>query len=714
MIRSAHNGHKDQLAVDITEGEAPEALQPNLSQSLYEYLNRFSPKMNFDYSINKMQEVSSEISRQVSEYIKTSKLQMSISENRQLAELAVNSIKTAIAKRWQMHKFFSDMDVGLSLSVAIDRLQPINDMIQEAVFLPADDESDDEIGEETERDMNPGNSTEPAGVDRIVQTGNSFITDIVRPPEELRKVRSSSRVFRRGLLNDSNDNFTSQESDLDYLDGLSNDQVKELTGLETLDDFCNEKLLRRKIQNIQKLEGANQSIKDKLVTRLMMGNYYKYANEKLSSQNMSLLPEIKKKKLFIPEGHRTSISDEETEHGDSEKSHEDEEEKLNEEEVILTKEDQTPSYHDYPFNTIMGCSHYQRNCKVECPICLRWYPCRFCHDAVVKSHKFVRSEVRHILCMKCNTPQVPDTNYCTNCKHELAEYFCRKCKLYDNDTIKDIYHCDKCGICRLGLGLDKDFFHCDTCNICLSIDLKEKHKCVSNTAHCNCPICNEYLFISMSKVVFMSCGHLIHQACYDEMIKHSFRCPLCKKTIANMDAQFRILDQEIAQLPMPSPYNLWKIIASCNDCKGKSIVPYHILGLKCRYCNSFNTNNLKLIKPETEIESEVDEQEEEGQASYAMRLVPTNLHANFHIDVPAEEDFISDDIGERSDSENLEDDEEDRLNILSLRRLTHSISNNLPSSRNGFNILSESTNTSVVALLQNFVNNSINSKPSDS
>ena len=712
MIRSTDNGHKDQLAANTAKKEVPETLESNPLQSLYEYLNSFSPKMNFDFSINRMQEVSSEISRQVSDYIKTSKLQMSISENRQLAELAVNSIKTAIAKRLQMRKFFNDMDVGLSLSVAIDRLQQINDMIQEAVLLPADDESDNEIGEETERDVNSGNSTEPVGVDKIVQTGNPFITDIVRPPEEPGTVRSSSRVFKRVLPNDTNDNLTSQESDLDYVDGLSNDQVKKLTDLETLNDFCNEKLLRTKIQNIQKLEGTSQSTKNKLVTRLMMGNYYKYANEKLSSQNISISPEIKKKKLFIPQDN-TSIPEEALQRGVSKKTQENEE-NLNEGEVILTEEDQRPSYHDGPFNTIMGCSHYQRNCKLECPICFRWYPCRFCHDSEVKSHRLVRSEVKHVLCMKCNVPQVPDTNYCTNCKQELAEYFCLKCKLYDNDTTKDIYHCDKCGICRLGLGLDKDFFHCDICNICLSIDLKEKHKCVSNTAHCNCPICNEYLFVSMSKVVFMSCGHLIHQACYDEMIKHSFRCPLCKKTIANMDAQFRILDQEISQLPMPTPYNMWKIIVSCNDCKGKSIVPYHILGLKCRYCNSFNTNNLKLIKPETEIEGDIDEQEEEGHASHAMRLVPTNLHANFHIDVPAEEDFISDDIGERSDSENLEDEGEDRQNILSLRGLTHSISNNLPSSRNGFNILSEPNNTSIVALLQNFVNNSISSKPSDS
>ena len=75
-----------------------------------------------------------------------------------------------------------------------------------------------------------------------------------------------------------------------------------------------------------------------------------------------------------------------------------------------------------------------------------------------------------------------------------CQLFCSKCILYDNDQTKDIYHCDKCGICRLGLGLEKDYFHCDTCNTCLSIDLKGHHKCLSDVTHSNCCICNEDLF----------------------------------------------------------------------------------------------------------------------------------------------------------------------------------------------------------------------------
>ena len=43
------------------------------------------------------------------------------------------------------------------------------------------------------------------------------------------------------------------------------------------------------------------------------------------------------------------------------------------------------------------------------------------------------------------------------------------------------------------------------------------------------------------------------------------------KTITNVESQYRILDVEIAQSPLPEPYNNWRCIISCNDCGGKVI-----------------------------------------------------------------------------------------------------------------------------------------------
>ncbi|GME70834.1 unnamed protein product [[Candida] boidinii] len=201
--------------------------------------------------------------------------------------------------------------------------------------------------------------------------------------------------------------------------------------------------------------------------------------------------------------------------------------------------------------------------------------------------------------MFCNTPQTPQ-QYCSNekCGELLSNYFCEKCILFDNDQSKDIYHCGDCGICRLGLGLNQDYFHCKNCDACISIDLKEHHKCIENSTHANCPICDEYMFNSTKTVVFMNCGHPIHEICYNEFTKHSYRCPLCSRTIINMEAQFRVLDIEIKEQPLPDPMNTWNSIIKCVDCGGRSKVKFHFLGLKCDHCLSYNTMQLKLIKPE--------------------------------------------------------------------------------------------------------------------
>lgn len=53
------------------------------------------------------------------------------------------------------------------------------------------------------------------------------------------------------------------------------------------------------------------------------------------------------------------------------------------------------------------------------------------------------------------------------------QYYCGLCKLFDDED-RQQYHCDGCGLCRVG-GRDK-FFHCDTCEMCLPISIVETHK----------------------------------------------------------------------------------------------------------------------------------------------------------------------------------------------------------------------------------------------
>lgn len=106
----------------------------------------------------------------------------------------------------------------------------------------------------------------------------------------------------------------------------------------------------------------------------------------------------------------------------------------------------------------LGCEHYKRNVKLQCHACKKWYTCRFCHDAV-EDHHLDRPRTEHMLCMLCGHAQ-PAAHSCGHCGEPAAQYYCHVCKLWDNDADKSIYHCNDCGICRIGQGLGKDFFHC--------------------------------------------------------------------------------------------------------------------------------------------------------------------------------------------------------------------------------------------------------------
>ncbi|KAK5660778.1 hypothetical protein OQA88_12145 [Cercophora sp. LCS_1] len=244
--------------------------------------------------------------------------------------------------------------------------------------------------------------------------------------------------------------------------------------------------------------------------------------------------------------------------------------------------------HGQPF---LGCEHYRRNVKMQCATCEKWYTCRFCHDAV-EDHALPRKDTKHMLCMLCGCAQKASAA-CTRCGESAASYFCGVCKLWSSDPNKPIYHCNDCGLCRVGQGLGKDFFHCKKCMACIA--MTAGHKCIERSTDCDCPICGDYMFNSPKPVVFMQCGHSIHRRCLDEHKRTSYKCPLCAKSCDNMDAQFRNYDLQILHQPMPAEYRDARAVISCNDCSAKSQTAYHWLGLKCSLCSSYNTVQLQLL-----------------------------------------------------------------------------------------------------------------------
>ncbi|KAF1850000.1 uncharacterized protein K460DRAFT_360865 [Cucurbitaria berberidis CBS 394.84] len=247
----------------------------------------------------------------------------------------------------------------------------------------------------------------------------------------------------------------------------------------------------------------------------------------------------------------------------------------------------------------LGCQHYKRNVKVQCFQCRRWYTCRHCHDAV-EDHNLNRIMTQNMLCMSCGTPQRA-AEQCKECETQAACYYCDICKLWDNNSKKKIYHCPDCGICRRGEGLGKDFYHCKNCNVCISISHATSHKCLPRATDSNCPICGDYLFTSSTAVVSMPCGHYLHKGCYNLYMETAYKCPICKKSAVCMDLQWQKLTQAIESQPMPDQFSNTRAIVQCNDCSAKSSVKYHWLGNQCGSCDSYNTNELRILNgPESE------------------------------------------------------------------------------------------------------------------
>lgn len=98
----------------------------------------------------------------------------------------------------------------------------------------------------------------------------------------------------------------------------------------------------------------------------------------------------------------------------------------------------------------------------------------------------------------------------------------------------------------------------------------------------------------------MKCGHTLHKDCWSEHIKHAYKCPICSKSIVNMETQFRRLDLAIEAQPMPEKFQDTRAVVTCNDCSAKTTVKYHWLGLKCAVCQSYNTSQLQILGSEAD------------------------------------------------------------------------------------------------------------------
>ncbi|KAG2407693.1 Zinc finger protein [Vigna angularis] len=247
-----------------------------------------------------------------------------------------------------------------------------------------------------------------------------------------------------------------------------------------------------------------------------------------------------------------------------------------------------PSYRD-PLKLIYGCKHYKRNCKLFAPCCNQLHTCIHCHNDE-SDHSIDRKSITKMMCMKCLMIQpIGATCSTISCNLSMAKYYCRICKLFDDE--REIYHCPYCNLCRVGKGLGVDYFHCMNCNACMSRSLMA-HTCREKHLEDNCPICHEYIFTSCSPVKALPCGHVMHSTCFQEYTSFNYICPICSKSLGDMQVYFRMLDALLAEESISDEMSGQTQAILCNDCEKKGSTPFHWLYHKCPSCGSYNTRVL--------------------------------------------------------------------------------------------------------------------------
>jgi len=252
----------------------------------------------------------------------------------------------------------------------------------------------------------------------------------------------------------------------------------------------------------------------------------------------------------------------------------------------------TISYHDEA-EGVLGCAHYPRQAKIRAPCCGRFFTCRLCHDAH-QGHKIDRYAIKEMMCMHCFTVQNV-AQFCKNeaCGKKLAKYYCDICHLF-SDAEKSIFHCNDCGLCRVGKGLGIDYKHCKKCGSCINLSIFDDHVCLENALHSNCPICAEHMFTSVKPVCILKCGHYMHLQCLDDYTQRDYRCPICKKSLGDMSNRWKQIDEYMIQNPMPEDYKDKEARVLCYDCGAYSTVPYHFVYHRCSQeaCGSYNTTQV--------------------------------------------------------------------------------------------------------------------------
>ncbi|KAF1328696.1 zinc finger protein, partial [Globisporangium splendens] len=78
----------------------------------------------------------------------------------------------------------------------------------------------------------------------------------------------------------------------------------------------------------------------------------------------------------------------------------------------------------------------------------------------------------------------------------------------------------------------------------------------------------------------------------------NYICPLCSKSLGDMELYFASIDELLEREQMPPEYQDYKSLIYCSDCERKSTTNFHFVYHKCQFedCMSYNTKLLRQFR----------------------------------------------------------------------------------------------------------------------
>ncbi len=172
-------------------------------------------------------------------------------------------------------------------------------------------------------------------------------------------------------------------------------------------------------------------------------------------------------------------------------------------ESILGLESESESEEEIEYKISNNCD---KSYIIRFDCCKKYYCCEECHPCKIQIKEY------KIKCENCDEEQIIDEE-CNRCGIKFD--YCTKC----NKIKGDKKHCTKCKECH------EELDRCITCKRCY----KDTHTCDTMKGYINqedCMICLETLKNGLNKEI--GCRHKMHYKCYNELIKYSNKCPLCR------------------------------------------------------------------------------------------------------------------------------------------------------------------------------------------